>query len=386
MGRLLEFMKSYFDYLTNDQAMRYLYFASYDLLLAIRLVHHERGLPLPPSLLHDDGGNGKIKIALRMSVLEVDYPKPNDLVQIMTAKYPSHLLSPIMDKLTGSDLQLTTHDVRRIEDLLKTAQCLPPNRDLLCCCCSCLPNVTENHVQQLQYISDMTFNTPAMEGSSAQVRYDDNDDDSPPCEHILSINMCLLDAINCFYIRALAALPLPAAGADADDDSTMRRSCLLHAFVISSHCYGPLDPLSNIIVNTVWYNIACPHLSSDQDNDEVKLIQDFFDTDDISQLVSDSRCGLVALLHAINGTSLSKHDAMEYLWFRQCDLTLELQQIVMTTKKNPYDAAVKTLKQYTLLGKFLKSFSDKKLDSLRCLMDPFMMTPHVSSPMLIGRN
>uniref|UniRef100_A0A0D9XYL3 Uncharacterized protein n=1 Tax=Leersia perrieri TaxID=77586 RepID=A0A0D9XYL3_9ORYZ len=381
-------MKSYFRYLTNDQAMRYLYLASYDLLLAIRLVHHDRGLPLPPSLLHDDGGNGKIKIALRNATLKVRHPAPDNLVQTMTAKYPSHLLSPIMDKLMGSDLQLTTHDVRRIEDLLKTCLCLPPHMDLLCCCCGgCRSNVTENHAQQLQYISDMTFNTPAMEVnlskcivvkcSSAQVKYDD--DDSPPCEHILSINMCLLDAIHCFYIRALAALPLPAMGT-GDDDSTMCRSRLLQAFVVSGHCYGPLDPVSNIIVNTVWYNIACPHLSSDQDNDEVELTQDIFDTDDISCLVSDSLCGLVALIRAINGAPLSKHDAMEYLWFRQCDLTLELQQTVMTTKKNPYDAAVKASKQYTLLGKFLKSFSGKKLDSLRCMMESI----HDDSPCVIS--
>uniref|UniRef100_A0A0D9XYL2 DUF3615 domain-containing protein n=1 Tax=Leersia perrieri TaxID=77586 RepID=A0A0D9XYL2_9ORYZ len=71
---------------------------------------------------------------------------------------------------------------------------------------------------------------------------------------------------------------------------------------------------------------------------------------------------------------------MEYLWFRQCDLTLELQQTVMTTKKNPYDAAVKASKQYTLLGKFLKSFSGKKLDSLRCMMESI----HDDSPCVIS--
>uniref|UniRef100_A0A0D9XYH9 Uncharacterized protein n=1 Tax=Leersia perrieri TaxID=77586 RepID=A0A0D9XYH9_9ORYZ len=349
-------MKSYFRYLTTDQAMRYLYLASYHLLLAIRLVHHDRGLPLPPSLFHDDGGNGKIKIALRNAAVKVRHPAPDNLVQTMTAKYPSHLLSPIMDKLTG------------------------PSRTYSRRAYACHPTWTYCAAAAAQMspkiMSDMTFNSPAMEANlskcimvgnagsqdPAEVSYDA----SPPCEHILSLNMCLLDAIHCFYIRALAALPLPAAGA-GNDDSTMCRSRLLRSLLVSGHCFGPLDPVSNIIVNAVWYNVTHPHLLP-MDNDEVELPQDISDTGDISRLASHSLCGLVALLCAINGAPLSKHDAIEYLWFRQCDLTEELQQTVMT-KKNPYDAATKASKQYTMLGKFLKSFSGKKLDSLRCLLE-----------------
>ncbi|KAB8116879.1 hypothetical protein EE612_058274 [Oryza sativa] len=387
---LLAFMKVYFRYLTDNQARHYLYLASYDLLLAIELVHHDRRRCLPrPSLLPDDG---RMKIALRIAAVQADHPAPDKLVQTMTAQYPSHLLSPIMDKLRGSEL-LTTHDVRAIMDLLLARQCLPANMDFLCCpngdacahratnhgtlqVATCIGGgafaristeiVTPDHIrpQQLQYISNLTFDdSSAMEmklskcsSGGCQLDYDF----SSPCEYILSLKMCLLDAIHGFYIRALAVLPT--------GDDSMRLGRLLRALLVSGHCYGPLDPVSNIILNAVLYDAAYPPQPHEGDG-KAELPHDIFDTRAMRDMASCSLDGLVALLCTITttttGTPLSKHEAVEYLWSWQCDLTEKLQQTVMA--KNPYAAAAMASKhpQHTMLRALLVSFSSEKLDRLR---------------------
>uniref|UniRef100_A0A0E0F1E5 Uncharacterized protein n=1 Tax=Oryza meridionalis TaxID=40149 RepID=A0A0E0F1E5_9ORYZ len=131
-------------------------------------------------------------------------------------------------------------------------------------------------------------------------------DDFPPCDHILSLYMCLLDAIHAFYIRALAALPLPAA------DSTLRRGRLLRALVVSGHCYGPLDPVSNIILNALWYHAAYPLPPHHGDIDD-ELPQDISDTRAMARMASRSLDGLITILRAITtttGAPLSKHEAV----------------------------------------------------------------------------
>uniref|UniRef100_A0A0E0F1H4 Uncharacterized protein n=1 Tax=Oryza meridionalis TaxID=40149 RepID=A0A0E0F1H4_9ORYZ len=184
--------------------------------------------------------------------------------------------------------------------------------------------------------------------------------------------MCLLDAIHAFYIRALAALPLPLPAAD----STLRRGRLLRALVVSGHCYGPLDPVSNIILNTIWYDAAYPLPPHHGDIDD-ELPQDISDTRAMARMASRSLHGLVTLLRAVTtGDTLSKHEAVEYLWSRQCDLTDKLQQqqhtVTMTKKKNPYAAAAEASKhpQHTALGSFLLSLSGdgEKLDRLHHLL------------------
>ncbi|CAL4911439.1 unnamed protein product [Urochloa decumbens] len=68
-----------------------------------------------------------------------------------------------------------------------------------------------------------------------------------PFRHTWLLNRTLQDAIHGLYMQALARLP---AG---ELRSRFHRSLLK-----GGHCYGPLDPVSNIIVNTVWYDAAFP--------------------------------------------------------------------------------------------------------------------------------
>jgi hypothetical protein len=61
----------------------------------------------------------------------------------------------------------------------------------------------------------------------------------------------LLDAIHGFYLKALATMP---------DGSRYHRTMFK-----AGHCYGPFDPVSNIILNTVWYEASFPPLTPQGD-------------------------------------------------------------------------------------------------------------------------
>uniref|UniRef100_A0A0E0BMM6 Uncharacterized protein n=1 Tax=Oryza glumipatula TaxID=40148 RepID=A0A0E0BMM6_9ORYZ len=137
-----------------------------------------------------------------------------------------------------------------------------------------------------------------------------------------------------------------------------------------------LKHILNIILNALWYHTAYP-LPTHQGDIDDELPQDISDTRAMSRMASRSLDGLVTLLRAITttGDTLSKHEAVEYLWSTQCDLTDKLQQqhtVTMTKKKNPYAAAAEASKhpQHTALGSFLLSLSGdgEKLDRLRHLL------------------
>ncbi|CAN6341047.1 unnamed protein product [Urochloa humidicola] len=128
---LRAFMTAYFRYLSITQAQRYLCLASHDLSLAIKLVHHDRFTSRSlsssggPRFLLPDGG--KIKAALRIAALEAHHPAPDVLAGLMTARYPSDLLYPVMAIMQQQE-PLSTHQVREIEDLL--ANQWPPTPSL----------------------------------------------------------------------------------------------------------------------------------------------------------------------------------------------------------------------------------------------------------------
>jgi hypothetical protein len=184
---LCTFMNEYFRYLTDIQARCYLHLASYDLSLAIKLVHYERLSPQSRRHLIHDGG--KIKAALRIAALRAGHPTPDDLVRLMTALYSSDQLSSIVANLQGDKL-LTADDVWAIRDML-THQWPPtpsvkldlcPNGDtciqgtsnsVLMQLSSC---IGENHLAEISiaslhhkhsiplgYISDLTFNSTYMD-------------------------------------------------------------------------------------------------------------------------------------------------------------------------------------------------------------------------------
>jgi hypothetical protein len=68
----------------------------------------------------------------------------------------------------------------------------------------------------------------------------------PVLPHVRAAKKRMLFAtIRGFYLQAMARLP-------ADELRARYHRSMLKA----GHCYGPLDPVSNIIVNTIWYDQA----------------------------------------------------------------------------------------------------------------------------------
>ncbi|TVU26740.1 hypothetical protein EJB05_29300, partial [Eragrostis curvula] len=117
-----------------------------------------------------------------------------------------------------------------------------------------------------------------------------------PYQHIArSLRMVLLDTIHSYYLKALAILPRN------DLRSRLHRSLLR-----AGNCYGPLDPVSNIILNTLWYNANFPAPES------VTPVLDVIGPNSLTRLVSRSFYGLVSFLQT-RYHDLSEHRIVQCL-------------------------------------------------------------------------
>ncbi|XP_044409049.1 uncharacterized protein [Triticum aestivum] len=87
-------------------------------------------------------------------------------------------------------------------------------------------------------------------------------------------NRTLQDTIHGYYLEALTRL---SAGPG------FHRS-----LIKAGHCYGPLDPVSNIIGNTVWHHATFPP--------SMKLEQNVIGTRSLHRMENRSLCGLVSFL------------------------------------------------------------------------------------------
>ncbi|CAO2186339.1 unnamed protein product [Urochloa humidicola] len=397
---LVAFMTFYFRYLGDTQARRYLHLASHDLALAVRLVRHDRLSPHHQRRpLLPDGG--RLKRALRFATAYARHPNPHLLAGLMTAKYPAALLAPVLAKLRGTTEPLTAGDVSEIGDLLARQwppypppvgvefRCRPDNGGVACTraddgtlqvvtcvgedddmVATIVIRSNRNQEEELGYISGVTFDdsadmetrlagclqaaalmAPPPSAVAVAVDYD-----ASPCEHVVSLKLRLLDAIHALYIRALAVMP-PGAPSGR----------LLRAFLAAGHCYGPMDPVSNIILSSVWYAAVLPHAQGD----EAELPADgILDTEPMSRVALRSLDGLVALLRYTVGTGgcRSEHEALEYLNTWDCDLSGS-RLVIPTTA---FAAAAEAAKHphHAALGSFLVSLcsEEHKLNRLRCLL------------------
>jgi hypothetical protein len=110
----------------------------------------------------------------------------------------------------------------------------------------------------------------------------------------------LLATIHGFYLQALARLPT------AELRSRYHRSVLQ-----GGYCYGPLDPVSNIIVNTVWYDHNFPT------GKQVTL--DMISTACLWRVAARSLYGLVSFL-CTRYTNLSPDQALQRLLVAEANL------------------------------------------------------------------
>jgi hypothetical protein len=115
----------------------------------------------------------------------------------------------------------------------------------------------------------------------------------------------LLGKIHGLYLQALAKLPR--------DGLRKRHHCSL---LKGGYCYGPSnDPVSNIILNTIWYGsmFPTPH------EFELQFKVDMILTDMLARIECCSLYGLVAFLRTCF-PSLTEHDAVWYLFTSDVDV------------------------------------------------------------------
>uniref|UniRef100_A0ACD5YHL3 Uncharacterized protein n=1 Tax=Avena sativa TaxID=4498 RepID=A0ACD5YHL3_AVESA len=224
---LITFLTCFFPYLEEWEAVRYLLLADADPLLAARLVVHDRGLK------RFDFSSGATAAALRMSLkcaaLCAKHPEPDQLVGAWMA------LSPRLDQRAVSELSaarlVTLGRLRGLTKLVSPSS--PEAPDLMRRC-------WELVACRLQGRGD-----------------DDVSGKAVAFQHRRSLRRTLLDTIHGFYLRAFARLPAGEL-----------RSKYHRSLLDAGHCYGPMDdPVSNILLNTVWYDAAAFPPNSEEELD-----------------------------------------------------------------------------------------------------------------------
>ncbi|KAF8657856.1 hypothetical protein HU200_059666 [Digitaria exilis] len=126
--------------------------------------------------------------------------------------------------------------------------------------------------------------------------------DGVPFRHTPLLIRTLQDAIHGFYLQALARLP-----------SGELRSRFHRSLLKGGHCYGPLDPVSNIIVNTVWYDAAFPRTH--------ELDMDVIGTRSMHRLENQSLYGMASFL-CTRYHSIDFHEAVCFLLEADANLLL----------------------------------------------------------------
>jgi hypothetical protein len=109
----------------------------------------------------------------------------------------------------------------------------------------------------------------------------------------ISLKMALLDKIHLLYLEAISRIPKHEL-----------RSRHHRGLLKAGHCYGPCDPVTNIILNTIWYDTMFPP----EQHFEVAMIC----TKSLARVEFLSLCGLVAYICA-RFPDFSVYEAMRRL-------------------------------------------------------------------------
>ena len=146
--------------------------------------------------------------------------------------------------------------------------------------------------------SEQTYTaTESIEGRSSLVS-------QPTFKYTQLLKLLLLGKIHGLYLQALAKLPR---------DGLRKRH---HGSLLKcGYCYGPLDPLSNIILNTIWYGSMFPTPQEFELQFKVGMIC----TNMLARVEYCSLYGLVALLRTCL-PSLTEQDALWYLFSSDADV------------------------------------------------------------------
>ncbi|KAK3153971.1 hypothetical protein QOZ80_2BG0184030 [Eleusine coracana subsp. coracana] len=251
---LVTFLTTYFRYLPDSEALRYLRLAKADLLVAVRLIEKDRDTDA--FTIHQR----TTKIALTCAAL--------------SAICPCAANDPKITRLVYGSLSLASH-LHEVYPLLVTQDRL---------CSSILERLAKLFVQGMHGTAD-----PRLPMCHAVSRLPPTPKNMPHPHNLeLSLMAVLLHRIHGFYLKAISCIPAPCL-------HPVYHWGLLRA----GHCYGPFDPVTNIILNTIW-----------------------------------SLFGLIKFTKTLF-PALSTYDAVRYLLFHNADL----DSVISRAKLDGYESA-----------------------------------------------
>ncbi|KAK1680134.1 hypothetical protein QYE76_040982 [Lolium multiflorum] len=256
---LVAFVTCFFRYLPDWQAVRYLLLAGADLVVAVRLVVHDRCLHM--FNFSSDTSKSIVRTSLMCAALASKHVNPEHLVRTWLS--PSCALDEAVHAIQN--------DINSLSCVFNTLR-------------YAVRDPTDMQLQPLDFAWNRALAIPR----STTVRY----------RHYLSVKFTVLDMIHTFYLKALARLP-----------ASELRSCYHESLLKAGHCYGPFDPVSNIIINTIWYNTVSPPTQ--------QLELDMISTKSLLRIEARSFYGLVSFLCA-RGNKL--YGAMRMLLRSNCAL------------------------------------------------------------------
>lgn len=208
---LIAFLTCLFPYLPDAEALAYLSAADGDPLVAALIIIDRRGLTRE-SFITETG----LEIALRSAAVAAQHPDPQrfmrgwKLVSLCPQEF-AKLAVPC------DDSQGLIFELARIMSVFDGS-----STDL------CLADGTSWELAR-DRLSSWKGGLPRL----------------PPVR--ATMKRLLLSMIHGFYLKALGALPKKEL-----------TDCYHRSLLMGGHCYGPLDPVSNIIVNTIWYDQTFP--------------------------------------------------------------------------------------------------------------------------------
>jgi hypothetical protein len=254
---LIAFLIYFFPYLEEWEAVRYLLLADADLLAAARFIVADRGMMARFSL-NSPASAPAFEAALTLAAQIAKHPQPKHLLHVWMS------LSSRLHQALSLLSEVQHHSPLQNLELLET--------------------MTDDPVVPNLAISwDLAASRPLHNNSIANMPY----------QHTRSLQMVLLDTIHGFYLQVLAMLP-----------RSELRSQLHRSLLRAGYCYGPMDPVSNIINNTIWYHANFP---------AAKIpVLDVIGPKSLTRLESRSFYGLVSFLQT-RYHDLSNHQVVQCL-------------------------------------------------------------------------
>uniref|UniRef100_A0A0E0M529 Uncharacterized protein n=1 Tax=Oryza punctata TaxID=4537 RepID=A0A0E0M529_ORYPU len=252
---LVAFLLYFFPSLADWDAVHHLLLADADLLVAVRLIAASRGMTA--FSITSDASAQVFQPALRLAAQVAGHPQPQQLVRVWMS-----LSSRLHQAVTM--LSAEQHNLQGIQTLLAANEEPTHTPDLEESWSLAASRAANNTITALSYPNTFT------------------------------LMVVLLDTIRGFYLRALARLP-------AGDLRTRYHEVIVKA----GHCYGPMDPVSNIILNTVWYHAAFPAAAAPP-------VLDMIGPHILTRIESRSMYGLISFLQS-RYHHLSEHEIVQCL-------------------------------------------------------------------------